>query len=497
MTGTVEPPAPASAPARERRQWIAGEWAVASDGRAFDDLNPFTGEVYASVPSASAADVARAVDSAAAAFPAWAAVPPRERQRLFLRAAEIVERRRDDLVSTMALETGAVRAFAGFQVQWAAGFLRLAAQWAYGDAGIAIAVDAPDTYATATRRPLGVVAGFSPWNGAFNLAWRTVAPPLAAGNTVVLKPSELAPVSAGLAVAEIVEEAGFPPEVLQVVTHGPGEAGPIADELFARPEVRAFNFTGSTAVGRMLAERAGRHLKRIALELGGFNPTIVLADADLDAAVEIAAFAAFFHQGQICMNTRKLVVERSIAEEFLERFAAKAATLRVGDPTDPASQLGPLIHDQAVANAKRRIAEAVEHGAKVVMGGGSEGRCFEPTILLDVPPEATMYCEETFAPVVVVEPFDAIDDAIAIANATPYGLTASILTEDTGRAVAIARRLEAGVVNVNGPTMYAEPNLPIGGVKESGWARFGLWSTESFSDRVTVTVHRGAPNHRL
>ena len=397
----------------------------------------------------------------------------------------------------MALETGAVRAFAAFQVQWAAGFLRLAAQWSYGDAGTVIPVDAPGTYAMATRRPLGVVAGFSPWNGAFNLAWRTVAPPLAAGNTVVLKPSELAPVSAGLLVAEVLEEAGFPAEVLQVVTHGPGEAGPVADVLFERPEVRAFNFTGSTAVGRMLAERAGRHLKRIALELGGFNPTIVLADADLDAAVETAAFAAFFHQGQICMNTRKLVVERPVLDEFLGRLSEKAASLRVGDPSDPASQLGPLIHDQAVASARRRIEEAVASGATVVLGGGSTGRCFEPTILVGVPPEATMYCEETFAPVVVVEPFDGIDEAVSVANSTPYGLTASILTRDTGRAVAISRRLEAGVVNVNGPTMYAEPNLPIGGVKESGWARFGLWSMESFSDRVTVTVHDGPPNHRI
>ncbi|HVC24156.1 MAG TPA: aldehyde dehydrogenase family protein [Acidimicrobiales bacterium] len=493
MTETVESPASI----QHRTQWIAGQWVEASDGRCFDDMSPYTGEVYARVPSASAADVARAVGSAGAAFSSWAATPPRERQRLFLRAAEIVERRRDDLVAVMALETGAVRAFAGFQVQWAAGFLRLAAQWAYGETGTVIAVDAPNTYAMATRRPLGVVAGFSPWNGAFNLAWRTVAPPLAAGNTVILKPSELAPISAGLVIAEILVEAGFPPEVLQVVTHGPGEAGPIADELFERPEVRAFNFTGSTAVGRMLAERAGRQLKRIALELGGFNPTIVLADANLDDAVETAAFAAFFHQGQICMNTRKLIVERRIADEFLERFSAKASSLRVGDPSDPSSQLGPLIHDLAVENAKRRIDEAVARGAKVALGGGVEGRCFEPTILLDVPPEATMYCEETFAPVVVVEPFDALDDAIAIANSTPYGLTASVLTSDTGRAVGIARRLEAGVVNINGPTMYAEPNLPIGGVKESGWARFGLWSMENFTDRTTVTVHDGPPNHRI
>lgn len=481
----------------QRQQWIAGAWVDAHDGRFFDDLNPYSGEVYARVPASSRPDAARAVDSAAAAFPAWAATPPGKRQRLFLRAAEIVERRRDDLISIMALETGAVRAFAGFQVQWAAGFLRLAAQWPYAANGEAFPVDAPNTSATTTRRPLGVVAGFSPWNGAFNLAWRTIAPPLACGNTVILKPSELAPISAGLVIAEIAAEAGFPPEVLQVVTHGPGEAGVIADELFDRPEVRAFNFTGSTGVGRHLAERAGNSLKRIALELGGYNPTIVLADADLDQAVQTAIFAAFFHQGQICMNTRKLIVERPIYNQFLERFVGAASELRVGDPSDPKSQLGPLINDAAVESAHTRLEEAVAQGARIALGGNSEGRCFAPTVVVDVGREASMYCEETFGPIVVMEPFDEDAQAIEIANATRYGLTASVLTGDNGRGVRLAGRLQAGVININGPSMYAEPSLPIGGVKDSGWARFGLYSIENFTDRVTVTVHEGAPNHRL
>ncbi|MGC2192893.1 MAG: aldehyde dehydrogenase family protein [Candidatus Dormiibacterota bacterium] len=485
------------APTELRQQWIGGAWVDATDGRLFDDFNPYTGEVYARVPASSRLDAAKAVTSAAGAFPAWAAAPPRQRQGLFLRAAEIIERRRDELISLMALETGAVRAFSGFQVQWAANFLRLAAQWPYAANGEVIPVDAPNTSATTSRRPLGVVAGFSPWNGAFNLAWRTIAPPLASGNTVILKPSELAPISAGLVIAEIAAEAGFPPEVLQVITHGPGEAGPIADELFDRPEVRAFNFTGSTAIGRMLAERAGKSLKRIALELGGFNPTIVLADADLDAAVETTIFAAFFHQGQICMNTRKLIVQRPIYDEFLRRFVAAAAALRVGDPSDPSSQLGPLIHDVAVESAHKRIAEAVAGGARVVLGGQSDGRCFEPTVVVDVAREAPMYCEETFGPIVVVEAFDDDAQAVAIANATRYGLTASVLTGNNGRGVRLASQLEAGVINVNGPTMYAEPSLPIGGVKDSGWARFGLFSVENFTDRVTVTVHEGAPNHRL
>lgn len=482
---------------QRRQQFIGGAWVDAADGRTFDDFDPYRGSVYAHVPASTGVDAARAVDSAAAAFPSWASTPPRERQRLLLAASTVIERRRDDLVAMMARETGAVRAFAAFQVQWAVGFLRLAAQWPYSMTGESIPVDALNTTATVRRRPLGVVAGFSPWNGAFNLAWRTVAPPLACGNTVILKPSEFAPISAGLVIAEIAAEAGFPAEVLQVITHGPGEAGPIADELFARDEVRAFSFTGSTKVGRMLAERAGGALKRIALELGGFNPTIVFADADLDVVVQTALFAAFFHQGQICMNTRKLLVERPIYDDFVERFAAAVAELRVGDPSDPASQLGPLINNAAVEAAKRRLAEAVADGAKVVVGGTSEDRLFRPTVLVDVRPETPMYCEETFAPIVVIEPFDDDEEAVDTANRTRYGLTASILTRDTGRANRVADRIDAGVININGPSMYAEPNLPIGGVKDSGWARFGLYSIEQFTDRVTVTVNEGAPNHRL
>jgi acyl-CoA reductase-like NAD-dependent aldehyde dehydrogenase len=482
---------------RQYKQRIGGLWVDSADGSTFDDLSPYSGAVYATLPASTAVDAGRAISSAAAAFPAWSALHGRERQALFLRAAEVVERRRAEIISIISLETGAARPFAGFQIQWAIGFLRLAAQWAYGETGDIIPIDAPNTYAMATRRPLGVVAGFSPWNGAFNLAWRTIVPPLACGNTVVLKPSELAPISAGVLLAEILEETGFPAEVLQVVTHAPGEAAPIADEFFTRPEVRAFNFTGSTNVGRMLAERAGQSLKRIALELGGYNPTIVLADANIDDAMQTALFAAFFHQGQVCMNSRKILVEAPIYDEFLRRFVDEARKLRIGDPTDPETQIGPLIDDIAVARAHERVDDALAKGAQLHLGGGHSGRCFEPTVLTNVDPDAIVYSEETFAPVVVIERFDSIESAVAIANSTRYGLTASILTGESGKAVHLANRLEAGVININGPTMCGEPYLPIGGVKESGWARFGVWSLESFTDRVTVTVHDGPPNQRM
>src|ERR1700691_630853 len=263
---------------REYQQHIGGEWLSAD--RLFDDFDPYRGTVMARIPAGTRADAARAIDAAAAAFPSWAELPPAEKQTLFLRAADIVERREDEIVALLATETGCAAAFAGFQVLTATRLLRQAANWGFLPAGEVIRSDMPGTFALALRRPLGVVAGISPWNGAHVLAWRTVVNPVAFGNTVVLKPSEEAPVSAGLLVAEIMAEAGFPPGVINVITHAPGEATPVADEFFSRPEVRCINFTGSSATGRILAERAGRALKRCVLELGGDHPLIVLSPAD-------------------------------------------------------------------------------------------------------------------------------------------------------------------------------------------------------------------------
>ncbi|WP_255542188.1 aldehyde dehydrogenase family protein [Glaciimonas sp. PAMC28666] len=315
--------APASLP-RQYRQLIAGEWVAADDGRTFADLNPYNGEVFAHIPASSGTDAQRAIDAADKAFPAWAAMGARPRQALFLKAADILERRADEVVLIMAQETGAAAPFARFQVQWATGLLRQAAGYPYLSGGEIVPSDTPGVFAMAIRKPLGIVAGISPWNGALALGFRTIVAPLACGNTVVLKPSEDAPVSAGLLMGEIMTEAGFPPGVVNVVTHAHGEVGPIADLLFESRKVRAYNFTGSSTTGSLLAARAGKHLKRIALELGGYNPMIVLKDADLDYSVDTAIFAAFFHQGQICMNTRKILVERARYDDFLARFVARA-----------------------------------------------------------------------------------------------------------------------------------------------------------------------------
>lgn len=478
-------------------QLIAGQWEAARSGKTFDDIDPYSGRVFATIPASSAEDLRRAIDAAHNAFPAWAAMGARARQALFLNAANILERRADEIVLLMARETGSASPFSRFQIQWAVGLLRQAAGYPYLPGGEIVQSDTPGVFAMAVRKPLGVVAGISPWNGSVALGFRTIVAPLACGNTVVLKPSEQAPVCAGLLMGEILTEAGFPPGVLNVVTHAPADIGPIADLLFEDRRVRAYNFTGSSATGAALAARAGQHLKRIALELGGYNPMLVLKDAELDYSVDTAIFAAFFHQGQICMNTRKILVDRSLYPQFLDRFVARAKTIRAGNPSDPATKIGPLINDRALASVKQGIAQAVEKGARIVAGGGHQGRCFEPTVLVDVPKDAPIHCEEVFGPVVLVEPFDSEADAVAQANATHYGLSASIMTSDVWRGVQLGGQIQAGMVNVNGPTMGGEPQIPFGGVKDSGWARFGRWAIETFTDLNLVTISQNKRHYPL
>src|SRR6266496_4272531 len=320
---------------QEYRQFIGGDWVDAADGATFEDRDPYTGETVLRVAAGGAEDARRAIEAAAAAFAAWSAAPPAERQRVFLKAADVLEGRLDEIVGLLARETGCSFGFGMFQLGFVQGLFRQAAAIAYAPIGQVIPSDVPGTFAMGLRKPVGVVGAIAPWNAALILSARSIAGPLALGNTVVLKPSEWSPISGGLLWGEVFAEAGLPEGVLNVVTHAPGKAGDIGDELVAHPAVRRINFTGSTNVGRKLAEAAGRHLKRVVLELGGYNPLIVLADADLEYADNSTAFGAFLHQGQICMSARKVIVERSIADEFTDQLAKEAQGLKAGGPKQP------------------------------------------------------------------------------------------------------------------------------------------------------------------
>jgi acyl-CoA reductase-like NAD-dependent aldehyde dehydrogenase len=415
-------------------------------------------------------------------------VPPAEKAKLFFKAAEIVRRRRVEIAELLARETGSTILFASFQQDLVIQTLEQAAGWVYIAKGEVLQSNIPGTHSVGVRRPLGVVASFTPWNGANILSWRAVLSPIAAGNTVVVKPSELAPVSAGLMVAEIAEEAGFPPGVINVVTHAPGAAGPIADEIFENPAVRCVNLIGGVKTARILAERAGRTLKRSVMELGGYNPMVILDDTNVDYAVRTATFGAFFHQGQICLNTRKIIIQRGIYQEFLEKFVERTKTLPCGDPQDPKTIVGPLVTAEAVALVADRVREAVAKGAVIQTGGTYEGQVYHPTIMTDVPYEATMSNEETFGPVVIVEPVDTVDEAISVANRVSYGLTSSILTGDTYRGFELAPRIQAGIVNVNSPTINDEIHAPMGGVRDSGWGRTGPDSLADFTDVIWINA---------
>jgi acyl-CoA reductase-like NAD-dependent aldehyde dehydrogenase len=477
---------------REYGQFIGGEWVDAADAATFEDRDPYTGDVVATVAAAGAEDARRAIEAAAEAFGPWSAAPPAERQQVLLKAADALESRTDEIVALLARETGCSFGFGMFQMHFVPGLFRQAAGIAYAPIGQVIPSDVPGTFAMGLRRPVGVVGAIAPWNAALILSARSLAAPLVLGNTVVLKPSEWSPVSGGLIWGEIFAEAGLPAGALNIVTHAPGEAGAIADELVSNPAVRRINFTGSTATGRKLAEAAGRHLKRVVLELGGYNPLIVLGDADLEYAVNASAFGAFLHQGQICMSARTIIVERSIADEFVERLAAKTKTLKVGDPKEQDTIIGPLITAEALATVKARVDDAVANGARVLAGGDAVGPCYQATLLADVPEDSEFAKVETFGPVAAIEVVDTPEDAVERANATTYGLSAGIITSDPERGFALAQQVDAGIVHVNDQPVGDEPQMPFGGVKDSGWGRFGGQAVmDEFTDLRWVTIQSG------
>src|SRR6266849_6023761 len=475
----------------EYAYFVDNQWRKASDNRLFEVHEPYSGKVFARVPAGSRAEARVAVDAASKAFAGWSESTPVERARLFLKAAEIVKRRRSEIAEVLARETGSTISFATFQQDLVAATLQEAAAWVFLPKGEVLQTNQRGLHSIGVRRALGVVASFTPWNGANVLSWRAVISPVAAGNTVVVKPSEFAPISAGLMLAEIAEEAGYPKGVINVVSHAAGAAGGIADVFFESPDVRVINLIGGVKTARMLAERAGRTLKRTVLELGGYNPMIILDDVDVDYAVRSATFGSFFHQGQICLNTRRIIIQRKIYAEFLEKFVARTKTLPSGDPLNPKTLIGPLITRAAVELVDGRVKEAVAKGATLHTGGTFEGQIYQPTILTDVPLDTAVANEETFGPVVVVEVVDTPEQAITAANRTMYGLTSSILAGDTYKAFEMAPKVLAGIVNVNSPTVNDEIHAPMGGVRDSGWGRTGPRSLDDFSDVIWINSHSG------
>jgi acyl-CoA reductase-like NAD-dependent aldehyde dehydrogenase len=477
------------------KMYIGGEWVDAKGGKTFDDYNPATGELWAQIPSGDRADAKAAIDAAHNARTAWADTPHPQRAAYLLKAADILEQRQQELAGNIIDESGSWFGKAMFETGYSAGLIRAAAAAVYQVAGEIL----PSDYGKINllvRQPLGVVVVISPWNFPLLLSLRAVVFAMAVGNTVVLKPSSESPVSGGLMIAQIFEEAGLPPGVLNVITC-PGEiVEEVGDELVVNPKVKGISFTGSSATGRHLAEKAGRHLKKIALELGGKDPLIILADADMDRAVNAAVFGRFMHQGQICMSVERIIVEEPIAEEFTERFVAKTKTLKVGNPREPANIIGPIINQKQLEKVHDHVTDALEKGATLLCGGEYEGLFYQPTVLTDVTPEMKVYREETFGPVAPVITVKDVEEAIAVANDSEYGLSAGVITQDEGKGLYVAQRLESGMVHVNDASVHDEPHMPFGGVKASGIGRHGgKASIEAFTEPRWLSLERGGRHY--
>ena len=477
--------------AREHRMYVNGEWVDAADGKTFDDFNPYTGEVYASVAGGREADANRAVDAAAAAFPGWSATPPEARRAYFLKAADILERRREEIAGILTEETGATLGWAMFQCSLTPGMLREAAAQVHMVTGQIIPANLPGAFFMVLRQPVGVVAGIAPWNAPLILSLRSVVFAMAYGNTAVLKPSSESPISGGLVYGEIFEEAGLPAGVLNVLISGPGFAGEVGDVLIGDPRVRRISFTGSTEVGREVAKKAGENLKRVTLELGGSDPLLILKDCDVEYAVNAATFGRFLHQGQICMSVKRIIVERPVADEFIEKFVAKVSGLKVGDPKAHDTIIGPLINHTQLNILREQVDEAIEAGAKVLCGGKFEGLSYWPTVLTDVKEDMRLCREEVFGPVVPVIVVEDEEEALRVANDSPFGLSSGIITNDFEKGLTIAERLETGMVHINDSSVHDEPQVPFGGVKDSGWGRHGgLAAMEEFTELRWVTMQR-------
>ena len=453
-----------------------------------DVVNPANQKPFAKVFFGQVEHMRKAIDAAHAAKDKWGRTLPAEREAILLRAADVLESMRDEFVELLITEGGATFGKSQFEVSFVVNMLRSAAGEARRVNGEVLQSDAPGLVSLAIRRPLGVVAGISPFNFPLILAMKKVCLALAAGNTFVLKPSEETSL-VGLKIAEIFEKAGLPAGVLNVV---PGDGPTLAPVIFADPRVKLVAFTGSTAVGRIIAVECAKHGKKVVLELGGKSPLIVLKDADLDYAAATACFSLFIHQGQICMAGSRIIVEAPVYEAFLEKFVAKAKTLQIGDPRDPHTVIGPLIRTSQCPMIDGKVKEAVTEGARLLLGGKYEGNYYHTTVLADVTPKMKVFRDELFGPVASVSKAENPDDALALANNTAYGLSSAVITNDLQLAMRFAMELEAGMVHLNGPTVQDEPHVPFGGVKDSGSGREGgRWSMDELTELKWITIQMG------
>ncbi|PZO66854.1 MAG: salicylaldehyde dehydrogenase [Paracoccus denitrificans] len=466
---------------------IGGQDTPAASGKTFVRKDPVTGKDATTAAAMGQDDIAPLMKAAVEGAGAWGKMGPNDRRRILNKAAELMEARADDFIAAMITETGATKPWAGFNVGLGAGHIREAAALTTQVGGRTIPSDKPGTLAMSVRVPKGVCLAIAPWNAPVILAARAVASPLACGNAVILKASEMCPAVHRLLIDCFVD-AGVPAGAVNYVSNAPEDAADVVKALIEAPEVRHVNFTGSSKVGRVIGRLAGENLKPALLELGGKAPLVILDDADLDGAVNAAIFGAFMNQGQICMSTERIIVDDRIADDFAKRLADRASALPWGDPRDQVV-LGSLVTPDAGEKMDALIKDATQKGAKVIAGGDRKGAMVAATLLDGVTADMRVYAEESFGPVKPIIRVSGDDAAVAVANDTEYGLSAAVFSQDISRALSVANRIHSGIVHINGPTLNDEPQMPFGGVGASGFGRFG--GTEvihEFTDLRWITI---------
>lgn len=467
--------------------FIDGRWK-AGGARPKPNLNPWTEQPICDAPQANADDLDSAYEAARKAQPEWAAKLPSERAQVFAKVAQIMDQRRDEIIGWIVREAGGTLLKGALEWKSVQGVMLEAASLPHMVEGRILPNDTPGKESRVYRKPVGVVGVISPWNWPFQLSARSLAPAMAVGNAVVLKPASDTPITGGLLFAKMFEEAGLPPGILNVI---PGPGSEIGDAFVKHPVPRVISFTGSTPVGRGIGRIAYEAdiIKRLELELGGDSPLVVLADADLDLAVDAAVFGKFLHQGQICMIANRLVVEAPIYDEFVDRFAARVKALPMNGPDDPTTFIGPIINRSQLESVQELIGKARDAGYAQVAGGEAQGLVLPPHVFAGVEPEGALYRREIFGPMAPVIRAADEDDALRIANDTDYGLSSAVFTKDLEKGVRFARSIEAGMAHVNDQPVNDLPFSPFGGEKNSGIGRFnGRWAVDAFTTDQWVTL---------
>lgn len=473
---------------RNYNLYIAGEWMRSDRNLIVDVANPATGDAFARVHHGGSSETIRAIAGAHEAYRSWAALLVSQREAVFLKAIDTLRAMAKDIVDVLISESGSVAGKAMFEVEYCYELIRTALAEMRRSPGETLPSTAPGQFGFTIRHPLGVVAGIGPFNAPFFLCMKKVVFALAAGNSYILKPSELTPVT-GLKIAELFHEAGLPPGLLSVI---PGPASEVGATLLSDRRVRMIGFTGSTATGRIIAVEAAKTFKRFTLEMGGKSPLIVLGDADVEYAAKAAAFGIFFHQGQVCMANSRILVEETVFDDFCERFVEIAQGLKVGDPRNEDTVIGPLIRRSQCGIIDAHVAEAVGKGAKLLCGGMHEGPYYWPTVLSDVTADMKIFGEESFGPVTSIIKVRDHREALKLANLSEYGLSAGVITNDMQKAMELAMELEAGMVHVNDCPISDEPHVPFGGVKNSGVGREGgRYSMEEMTELKWITIQSG------